>query len=103
MTSLEELVLTVATLSSQQQALIGEVQRLQAENQLLRAANPEGLGQVVNQLGQAVQAMTAAASAASSGSRRSLIDVKGLGKPSLFNNNTAKFTEWLRKTIGFCL
>ena len=33
--------------------------------------------------------------------RQSIVDIKGLGKPSLFKENAARFAEWLRKTTGF--
>ena len=34
--------------------------------------------------------------------RQSLVDVKGLGKQPTFKDESRRFTEWLRKTTGFC-
>jgi hypothetical protein len=100
--SLEELAQAVAAVSGQQATLLAEVQRLQAENQVLRAANPAWLNRVVQQFGQSTEALsTASATASASGGRQSLIDVKGLGKPPPFENEISKFTEWFKKTTGF--
>ena len=38
-----------------------------------------------------------------SAGRQSLIDIKGLGKPPVFKNDSSKFTERLRKTTGFLI
>ncbi len=80
--------------------MVSEVQRLTAENQVLRAPQPTSLDQVVQSLGQAAQALTTVASSGA-GSRQSLIDVKGFGKTSIFKNEADKFTEWSRNTAGF--
>ena len=40
---------------------------------------------------------------ATSAGRQSLIDIKGLGKPPVFKNDSSKFTERLRKTTGFLI
>jgi len=100
MAGLEDLTQAVGVLREQQAALVQEAQRLAAENQVLRAAQPQSLDPLVQALGQAVQALTLAASSGSGG-RQSLIDVKGLGKPPVFRNDAGRFVEWFRKTTGF--
>ena len=35
--------------------------------------------------------------------RQSVVDVKSLGKPPRFNGESARFTEWFRKTTGFLI
>ena len=34
---------------------------------------------------------------------QSLVDITGLGKPPTFTGESARFTEWLRKTTGFLI
>ena len=107
MASLSELAEMVTNLQGQQAAMAQEVQRLSTENQILRqaAAQPHGLAEIAQAVGQAVQAAMASATQAGSTSagRQSLIDIKGLGKPPVFKNDSSKFTEWLRKTTGFLI
>ena len=69
--------------------------RLTAENQQFRqAASPA--------VGQAVQTAISNANPRSS-ERQSLVDIKGLEKPPTFKEESARFTEWLRKTTGFLM
>ena len=35
--------------------------------------------------------------------QQSLVDIKGLGKPPTLKGESAKFTEWLKKTRGFLI
>lgn len=106
MTTLEELAAIVNSLQGQQAVMVQEVQRLTVENQMLRAATTQpapGLAEIASAVGQAVQAAMARGSAvgAIGAPHRSLIDIKGLGKPPVFRGDASKFNEWLRKTEAF--
>ena len=91
----------VAAMQAQQATLIGEVARLSTENQVLRQeqAQPTRAEHLMEALGQAVTALQAVRTGATQS--QSLVDLKGLGKPPVFKNESARFTEWLRKTSGF--
>jgi hypothetical protein len=109
MPTTDELAAALDALNQRQVQLLGEVQRLTAENAALRAtagsASPAAPGspleQMLLQLGQAVQLLSAQSASSSRQGQHSLIDVKGLGKPPQFKNSMAGFTEWLKKTSGF--
>ena len=105
MTTLPELAELVTHQQGQHTAMAQEVRRLSTENQVLwqAAAQPPGLAEIAGAVGQAVQAAMGSATqvGATGPGRQSLIDIKGLGKPPVFKNDSSKFTEWLRKTTGF--
>eukprot|EP00972_Heterocapsa_arctica_P074153 10945282-Heterocapsa_arctica.AAC.1 len=98
----------VQQLCQAQDAQAVELQRLNQENQELRneAGQQANMPGLVQQLGAAIEALTVALAAGLQRDHgreqgvRSLIDIKGLGKPPTFRNDEAKFTEWLRKTTG---
>ena len=81
-----------------EQALIQVQQAQQAQQDL--AAALANLPQAVAGIPQAVQAAIAAMPVGG-GSRRSMIDIKGLGKPSPLQNPEADFVTWARRTENF--
>ena len=102
MATVEELVQMMNTLQGQHHALNHEISRLTAENQQFRQAGSPGLAEIATTVGQAVQTAISNANPRSN-ERQSLVDFKGLGKPPMFNGESSKFTEWLRKTTGFLI
>ena len=90
------------TLQEQQQV---ELMRLAAENAELRDSLLPGaqLGALTRELISAVNTFATARGDTAAGERRvrSLIDTKGLGKPTVFKNDDKRFIEWPRKTTGF--
>jgi hypothetical protein len=55
----------------------------------------------LNQLPAAIQSAAASAGAAPATQSRSLVDVRGLGKPPLFNNVEADYMMWSRKVESY--
>ena len=108
MATLDDIARELLDMRSQQGAMAQEIQRLIAENQVLRQAvtgPPPGVAEIANAVGQAVQMAMANATAAAGqpAAPRSLIDVKGLGKPPIFKGDGPRFNEWLRKATGFVI
>ena len=99
MATVEELVQMMNKLLGLQHALIQEISRLSAENQQFRQAGSPGLAEIATAVGQAVQ------TAISDANHDRVNDKvwatsKVLGKPPTFKGESARFTEWLRKTTG---
>ena len=95
----ERLVQMMNTLHGQQRALNQEISRLTAENQQFRQACSAGLAENATAVGRAGQTANSDANPRSS-ERQSLVDIKSLGKPPMFKGESARLTEWLRKTTG---
>ena len=104
-TSPEDLIAALEALKALQESQQEELRRLSAENIELRdAVQPSvQLAALTRELVNAVNVFATARQDMSSGDRRvkSLIDIKGLGKPTTFKNDEQRFIEWLRKTTGF--
>ena len=105
MAAMEDVVASIQVLTEQNKVLTEQSKTLQlrleqAEQEVLRQrAVSEQSAQVVaalNQLPQTLQAMVKP-----SESKRVLVDAKGLGKPSPFNNNEQDFLKWSRKTANY--
>ena len=95
---MEEVVAQLQVLGDQNRAL--QVRLEQAEQEVIRQrVVSEQSAQVVaalNQLPQTLQAMVKP-----SDGKRVLVDAKGFGKPSPFNNNEQDFLKWSRKTSNY--
>jgi len=95
---MEEVVAQIKVLNDQNKAL--QMRLDQAEQEVLRQrAVSEQSAQVVaalNQLPQTLQAMVK-----TSDGKRVLVDAKGLGKPSPFDNVEQNFLKWSRKTANY--
>ena len=91
---MEDVVASIQVLTEQNRAL--QMRLEQAEQEVIRQrVVSEQSAQVVaalNQLPQTLQAMVKP-----SDGKRVLVDAKGLGKPSPFNNNEQDFLKWSRK------
>ena len=105
MAAMEDVVASIQVLTEQNKVLTEQSKTLQlrleqAEQEVLRQrAVSEQSAQVVaalNQLPQTLQAMVKPSEA-----KRVLVDAKGLGKPSPFNNNEQDFLKWSRKTANY--
>ncbi|CAK0819708.1 unnamed protein product [Prorocentrum cordatum] len=77
-------------------------QNVQIRTELARQVQAQGdLPRLAEQLGDAVQKLSDERKDKSSAPAFSLVDTKGLGKPSIFKNEEAKFLEWYRKTNAY--
>ena len=101
----EELTQALGALRALQEQQQAELLRLAAENAELRDAVVPGaqLGALTRELVNAVNTFATAPGDLAVGDRRvrSLIDIKGLGKPTTFKIDEKRFIEWLRQTTGF--
>ena len=102
MATVEELVHMTNTLQGQQHALNRKVTRLTAENRQFRNAGSPGPTEIATAVGTAFRTGTASANTGSN-ERQGPVDIKGLGKPPVFNGEAARFTQWRRKTTGFLI
>ena len=95
---MDEVVAQLQVLGDQNRAL--QMRLEQAEQEVVRQrVVSEQSAQVVaalSQLPQTLQAMVKP-----SDGKRVLVDAKGLGKPSPFNNNEQDFLKWSRKTSNY--
>ena len=87
------------TLQGQHHDLNQEISRLTAENQQFRQAGSPGLAEIATTVGQAVQTAISNANTRSN-ERQRLVDIKGFGKPLMFEGESEKFIEWPNKTTG---
>ena len=88
----------------QMEAMTREIQRLSAENARLTMEQQQGLVQQQAQTTQALQAMAEALQSQRPNNKwPSLVDNKGLGKPSVFNNKQADFLRWSRNVENFAV
>jgi len=93
---MEALQAQLQQITAQLQAQALSVQELQAQNQYLRARSDEQGG--VAELARAVQAQSAILAHRS---RPSLVDSKGIGKPTQFSNREADWAVWSKKLVNF--
>ncbi|CAK0857642.1 unnamed protein product [Prorocentrum cordatum] len=85
-----------------QQAEQMQQQNVQIRTELARQVQAQwDLPRLAEQLGDAVQKLSEERKEKSSAPAFSHVDTKGLGKPSIFKNEEAKFLEWYRKTNAY--
>ena len=110
--SLEDAVAQIQSLKLLQLSLTREAGELKDQNMELRKrlerAEQEAVRQrgAIEQSAQVVAALsqlpqTLQAMVKPSDGKRVLVDAKGLGKPSPFNNNEQDFLKWSRKTANY--
>ena len=102
MATVDELAQMMNRVQGKQHSLNQEISRLTAENQQYRQAGSPGLAEIATAVGQSVQIAISNANPRPS-ERQSLVDIKGLGKPPKFKGESARVTDWLRKTTGFLI
>ena len=101
----EELTRALEALRALQEQQQVELLRLAAESAELRDSVLlcAQLGALTRELVNAVNTFVTVRGDMAAGDRRvrSLIDIKGPGKPTTFKNDDKRFIEWLRKATGF--
>ena len=101
MATIEELVQMMNTLQGQRHALYQVMSRLLAESQQFRNAGSPGLAETATDkqfeqrwLKQTHNQINV---------HQNLVDIKGVGKTPTFREESAKFSEWRRKTTWFLI
>ena len=89
--------MTEQAILEQLQSMQAEMQKIRQENQILREQQSSQ-----NQIGASLLELTAQLKAQNSKKDRgSMIDIKGLGRPKIFDNSEASFPVWSKKFVDF--
>ena len=91
-------------MQAQMQTMLGQLQRLTAENEMLKqqasaSGNPH---QLHLQIMASMEAMTKRIEGLDK-TKTTLVDVKGLGKPTVFNNSHEQWSKWSRSLQNYVI
>ena len=91
-------------MQAQMQMMLGQLQRLTAEKEMLKqqasaSGNPH---QLHLQIMASMEAMTKRIEGLDK-TKTTLVDVKGLGKPTVFNNSHEQWSKWSRSLQNYVI